>query len=353
MFCMVLVVISLASFVIHNDIVLLDEPLPFKPNGFYIDTVIDERHEQGSVAIIAVVEKNLKPVLKKANLQGGAATAIVGFIARNLSANKSELPVSIAIRDIRLTETVLPNGSIEGKVALSLSFSQLKNYGTQELVNYNGSSRYVRRLGDDKFVEARLRGIITSGLVYFNSWMGINLPGNPKLAKAVKFSFAQYSDKVEGDTIYYSPSRPLAWKDFQSKTRPDGPFEAVVMPSFGYEMEESIKDGVIKVQMTLKTYVAKSDCWVGATRSSYALAHEQRHFDIARIITRQYQQKILNAALTPENYQAFISMQYLDSYRDMNAMERKYDKETRHGLDAYAQSLWSKKIDELLSEHPF
>ncbi len=348
--CTVLVTIAMLSFVLRDDIVLLDEPLLFKPNGFYIDKVTDERPGKESVATIAIGSKTIKPVLREVNLKDGAAPAIARFIARNLEKNMSEIPVSIAVKEIKLTETILPNGGIDGRVTLSLSFGQLKNYGTQQLVNYTGNSHYVRTLNDDKAVELRLRSIITSGLVYFNNWMAINLPVNPKLAKAVKFSFTDYSDKVEGDTIYYSASRPLTWKDFQSKIRPDGPFEAVVMPSFGYELKERIEGGVIHVQLALKTYVAKSDCWVGGTRSNYALAHEQRHFDIARIITRQYQQKITNAGLTPDTYQAFISMQYLDSYRDMNAMQRAYDKETRHGLDTFAQSNWNKKVVDLLKE---
>lgn len=346
----VLVTIMMLSFGLRDDIVLLDEPLLFKPNGFYIDNVTDERTAKESVATVAIGSKTIKPVLREANLKDGVAPAIARFITRNLEKNAYQIPVKIAVKDIKLTETILPNGGVDGRVTLSLSFGQEKNYGTQQLVNYSGNAHYVRTIDDNKAVELRLRSLIKSGLVYFNNWMVINLPVNPKLAKDVRFTFTDYSDNVEGDTIYYSPSRPLTWKDFQSKIRPDGPFDAVVMPGFGYELNESIKGGVIHVQLALKTYVAKSDSWAGGTRNSYALAHEQRHFDIARIITKQYQQKITNAALTPDTYQAFISMQYLDSYRDMNAMQRAYDKETRHGLDTYAQSGWNKKVAELLKE---
>ena len=180
--------------------------------------------------------------------------------------------------------------------------------------------------------------------------MQVSLDTDPKLARAVVFIFKDYFDKTEGDTIYYSPSRPLTWNDFQSKIRPTGPFSASVMPNFGYELNQEIKNGVINVQMAIKTYVAKSDCWVGTTRDTYALNNEQRHFDVARIITRRYQQKILAAGLTPDNYEAFISMQYLDSYRDMNAMQKAYDSQTRHGSNEAEQQAWDKKIDAMLAE---
>jgi hypothetical protein len=39
-------------------------------------------------------------------------------------------------------------------------------------------------------------------------------------------------------------------------------------------------------------------------------------------------------------------MQYLDSYRDMYAMQKAYDKETRNGRNEYAQSKWNNDIDK-------
>ncbi|PJJ83933.1 DUF922 domain-containing protein [Mucilaginibacter auburnensis] len=349
-FFTVVIAVCCASFIIHDDIILVDEPFPFKPHGFYISNVTNGLPEKENIAIVAVRDKNARPVLKEAGLQGGTALAVSRFVARNLEKDVNALPVSMAIKNIKLTESILPNGSIDGKVTLSLSFSQTKNYGTMELLNYSGGVHYIRSVNNDKVIEAQLRNAIKAGLMYFNNWMQINLPVNPRLAKSVKFNFTNYADKIEGDTIYYSTARPLTWKDFQSKIRPDGPFEATVMPGFGYDLKEDVKDGVINVSIALKTYVAKTDCWVGGTRNAYALNHEQRHFDIARIITSYYQQKIINADLTPDTYQAFINMQYLDSYREMNAMQRAYDKETRHGLDVYTQTEWNKKIDKLLTE---
>lgn len=342
--------IFFTSYTAENDIVLKDEPLQIAPEGFYIGSITDDRAKKGAIAMLAIADKPNKTAIQEADLQGGAAPALSRFINRNLKQNTSQRPVYIGIKDFKLTETILPNGSIDGRIKLNLSFGLPKDYGVQQLVDYNGNLHYIRPADNGNVIEAQLRAVIKSGLVYFNNWMHINVDDNPKLAKAVSFSFRDYSEKTEGDTIYYSPSRPLTWNDFQSKIRPPGPFNAVVMPNFGYNVTQQVKKGIINVCIDLKTFMAKSDCWVGNTRDAYALNHEQRHFDIARIITKQYQKKILAAGLTPDTYEAFVGMQYLDSYRDMNALQKAYDKETAHGRLETIQQGWNKKIDAMLVE---
>jgi hypothetical protein len=340
----------LVSYTVKNDIILKDEPLQIVPEGFYIDSVADERTLPGALANLAIGGKDNKTTTQQTDLNGGTAFAVNRFINRNLNKDVRQRPVTISIKDFRLTESVLPNGIIDGRIQLSLSFGQTKPYGIQQLVHYRGGLHYTRSVYNNDVIESHLRNAIKSALVYFNDWMHINLNENPRLAKAVSFTFTDYSEKAEGDTIYYSPKRPLTWNDFQSKISPNGPFSASVMPNFGYNLSEEVKNGVIKVRMDIKTFVAKSDCWVGGTRNAYALNHEQRHFDIARITTIAYQKKILSAGLTPDTYEAYVSMQYLDSYRDMNAMQKAYDKETRHGIDEQSQFIWDRKIDALLKE---
>jgi hypothetical protein len=341
--------IMLVAYTLKNDIVLNDYPLQITPQGFYIKSVTDNRAEKGAIAMLAL-GTNGKPEMREADLQGGAAVAISRFINRNLKKDTSEQAVNISIKDFKLTETVLPHGGVDGRIQISLGFGMPKNYGIQQLLEYRGGLHYTRLPDKNEVIEAHLRSVIKSGLIYFNNWMQANVDRDPKLAKAVSFTFTNYLDKTEGDTIYYNKNRLLTWKDFQSKVRPPGPFNAVVMPNFGYNLTQEVKKGVINVGLEMTTYVAKSDSWAGALRDDYALNHEQRHFDIARIITRQFQEKILAAGLKPDTYEAFINMQYLDSYRDMNALQKAYDKETRHGINEQAQADWNKKIDAMLRE---
>ncbi|HEY0176726.1 MAG TPA: hypothetical protein VGC08_10130 [Pedobacter sp.] len=340
------------SITAYGQIILTDEPVPFKPKEFYIAGITDERTDKSAAALI--LEPEGKTVvrtvtLQPSDLQGGAYAAISRFIEHNLSKDKFLRPVVISIKEFKLTESAAAGGNADGRIKLHLSFGLQKNYGTEHLVDYNGGSHYIRDGANIAAIERSIRGVLNTGLVYFNDWMNMNAGTNRKLAKNVQISFTDYMEKPEGDSIYYSANRPLTWADFQSHTKPSGIYEALVMPGFGYEQRAEVAKSVIHVNITMKTYLPKSAGWVNYSgRNDYNLNHEQRHFDIVKIISEQFKQKILAAGLTPDTYEAFINIQYLDSYRDLDAMQSAYDKETGHGVNRSAQTMWNDRIDREL-----
>ncbi|WP_345953037.1 hypothetical protein [Mucilaginibacter sp. PAMB04168] len=332
-----------------GSIVLQDEPLALKPVGFYIANVADERSSKNAIAQLIVKAPGNKMLVQPADLQGGPSKAIQQFMERNLPKNEAERPVIMSLKELKITETSLAGNRVEGSIRLYLSFGLQKDWGTDLLVGYGSTFRYVRSADNANVVEPQLRKALRNGLNYFNDWMKTNDGMNVKLARNVKFIFTNYTDKTEGDTIYYTAKRPLTWADFQSKYKPSGTFSAMVMPSIAYEQHASIKDGTIYVNIAMKAFVPKSTCWVSYNaKEDYTLNHEQKHFDIVKIIAEQYKRKVLAEKLTPDTYEAFLSMQYLDSYRDMDAMQLAYDNETGHGRDRYVQSQWDEKIEKEL-----
>ena len=229
------------------------------------------------------------------------------------------------------------------------AFGFEKDYGTEHLIDYEGGLHYTRAVNNITVIEPYLRTVLKNGLVYFNNWINANSNVNRKLAQKVNVSFNDYTEKIEGDTIYYSRTRPLTWADFKSTVKPAGTFDAEVMPFFGYDQQAEIIKGTIYVKITLKVYVPKSACWTNYSASdAYGLNHEQRHFDITKIIAEQFKQKIAAQNLTPDNFESIINMQYLDSYRDMNTMQKAYDKETAHSRNETAQQAWNTLIDKNL-----
>jgi hypothetical protein len=326
LFLLTLVCLSLTSF--KSSIDSPEEPVPFKSLTFYIAEIKDQR------AIKAVESA----VLRK-------------FIEDNLPKNPSLKPIVIDIKELTTTETPGKAGMIDGIIKLNLSFSLQKQFENQHLLNYTVGMRYSRLASNNGAVEKNLKQLNKSALMYFDKWMNSNINTSKVLARGVKIRFENYQEKIEGDTIYYASSRPLTWSDFQSKIRRSNKFAAMVMPNIGYNQEEDIDKGIIYVTITLQTSLAKNDCWLGSSyKDDYMLNHEQRHFDVAKIVTEQFRKKILQATINPDNYEAVINMQYLDSYRDMNKMQKAYDQETAHGLDRAAQQKWNQQIDNLLNE---
>ena len=334
-----------------TEIVLQDENLNFTPKEFYIDDVVDSRYDKANFATLlsAVSKNNHQQIAYAADLKGGDAMAIKQFITHSLSANKTLRPLIIEIRKFKLTENLLTNGTVEGHLSLWLAYSFKQS--ADEFVPigiYNGSSTYTRNAGPAQDVEPTIRRLLENGLAYINTAMHQQANSSIKLAKSVKITLMDYEEKPEGDTIYYNPERPLKWDDFKSKVRSNR-YEAEVFPTLGYDEHVEVSKAVVNVRLSIKVAIPKSAAWVNeGARSGYTLNHEQRHFDIVKIVSMHFIQKLKAEEIPVNNYDGIINVDYLDAYREMNALQTQYDNETKHGTDQAAQQRWNEKIDKEL-----
>ena len=331
----------------NGEIVLQNEALSITPKEFFVSRVVDEREDRHAIASLLATGDNAKayPV----DLQGGGFVAIKTFIEHNLPRNTALRPVVVSLRKCMVSETPLTGGRVQGKVDLVLAFSLQDGDDSKSLVTYNGSANYVRTAGPAQEIEPTLRHALETGLTWFNSWIDQHATIDIKLARAVAVAFTDHSEIPEGDTIYYSAKRPLTWDDFKS-TIPSGRFDAEVYPTIGYSEHTDVKNAVIQLRIDVQVCLPKSACWVKEGSSNeYTLNHEQRHFDIAKIAAEHFKQKVKSEMLPVANYDGSINVDYLDAYREMDSLQTKYDKETRHGANRFAQEEWNEKIDKELS----
>ena len=239
---------------------------------------------------------------------------------------------------------------VGGTVKLAVSFDLQQGDGTQHLIDFTGNANYARNLGPPQDIEPTLRKNAGS-LKYFNNWINKQAGNDIRLAKSVSVSFTDYNEKPEGDTIYYSVKRPITWNDFQGGV-PNSRYAAEVSPVIGYSERVEVKNAIAEsFNLEIKVCLPKSACWVkSGSRDDYTLNHEQRHFDLAKIAAMHFIQKIKSEYLPVSNYDGPINMDYLDAYRQMDTLQTRYDKETTHGLDHFAQEKWNEKIDRELKE---
>jgi hypothetical protein len=327
-------------------IILRDEKLNFTPAEFHITDVTDDRASHNEVASLIYKDEAHGYVTRPVDLKSGAASAIKVFIDHNLTQNTASRPVTISITQLKLTETHV-NGKIDGKLVVEMSFGLQKDYGILKLVDYSGGMHYTRSDVQTDMPESVIRRGIENALMYFNNWINKYAQSDIRLAKAVKIKFTDYTEKPEGDTIYYSVKRPLVWADFQDKPRA-GDYEAEVFCGIGYDEHTSVEKGIINLTVEVKVYIPKSASWAKGQRDEHALNHEQRHFDIAKIVAEHFKQKIAAMNLPVSAYEGYINEQYLETLREQNQMQKQYDKETRHGADHAAQEAWNEKIDKEL-----
>lgn len=330
-----------------NPILLRSERLAFTPKEFYIATVTDQRSERGPIARLALT---LNQPTQMVDLEKGVAASFQEFINQGLKQNKGLRPIAMRIRQCRVNETAAGN-RVSGQFAFAVTFELLgKDDSGDEtstrLTDYRGSANYTRALGQTAVIEQTIRQALIASLRSLNDYMNRESGQNEKLAKALRVNFIDDIRITNDDTVHYNPERKLTWSDFRAEPRKGSHYAAEVFTSFAYEGKSTVKDGVINLNLTAKAYMLKNSSWGRAdAQNAYALNHEQRHFDIVKIIIERFKRKIQTDSLTLEDYNSIVQYQFIETYREMNRMQNQYDDETNHSLNQAVQERWNQKID--------
>ncbi len=318
------------------------------PTEYHIKGLIDERTDRSPVAFL-VPSINSGSQLETVDLKGGAMGALESFVFNSLPRDPSLRPVIIKIKDCKMVETLTDRyrGVVEGQVHLDFSFELERGDDLVHLLDFQGGISYKRGVRQFSVIEPVLRRSLNNALKYFNDWIEREAGKNDKLASGVVINISDYREDHDDDTVFYDPQRPLKWADFTGRPR-FGNFAASIFASIAYEGDSRIEDGLVYVDIVLKTYMLKPSSWVRGANNSYGLNHEQRHFDIAKIIMERLRVKLEEMELQAHNYDRTVSFHYLEAYREMNRMQEQYDRETAHGMNNSAQQNWNSRIDEEL-----
>lgn len=334
-----------------NSIRLQPETLPFSAKAYYIATVTDQRPDKGAVARLALT---LNQPIQTVDLEGGITASVQQFINKNLNQKKTERPIAMRIRQCRVTETAVGN-RVTGQFSFSVAFELLGKDAfsgdetVTRLTEYRSSANYTRPLSQTTVVEPTIRQAIVASLRSLNTYMSREIGRNEKLATSIQVNFTDDTRITDDDTVHYNPDRKLTWDDFRAAPRSGSHYSAEVFTSFSYEGGSTVKNGIINVNLAVKAYMLKNSSWGRPdARNPYALNHEQRHFDITKIITERFKRKIHPDSLTLEDYNSIIQYQFIESFREMNRMQELYDSETRHSIDQAAQERWNQRIDSEL-----
>ena len=171
-------IIILFVFGIHNIIwgqeeviVLQNEPIEFKADGYYIKKVIDSREDKENIGFVQ------KGVLKKtkidANLKSGVEQAVYNYLKENFKQDPDGVPIVLCITKLQISESKsLP---VTGKAEIKMDFCREKNGSLGKLYN---AEAYVEKpaVNVTKTHEERIREVITSCLESFSDtdWQTIN-----------------------------------------------------------------------------------------------------------------------------------------------------------------------------------
>jgi len=312
---------------------------------YYIEKVIDNRSQGQLFANLYYVDGSGKMKTYSADI---SKNTISNFMINGLPRNTEGRPLNLRIMDCMIRESD-ENTYVSGQVTLKVQFEFEKDWGIQPLTTYNISMKYTRSFHNLESVEAALRKALVNSLKYIHSWMQKESATNILLAKGLKLSIRNYQEQ-DADTVYYQKARSISFNDFQAKPPQNSRFQAAIFPSFGYDLKRELRGGLIYLDLILKVYMIKSASWAfPMIKSNYSLNHEQRHFDLVKLISERFKSKLLSEKLNPDNYEGIINFEYLEYYREMNRLQERYDQETNHGSNKVMQDEWNRWIDSQLN----
>ncbi|TGE25080.1 hypothetical protein E5K00_07740 [Hymenobacter aquaticus] len=316
---------------------------------FYVAQVLDQRPTPTAVAwlLLPPAKAGQAATPRAVDLQGGSLAAIRTFIGQSLP-RPGRRPLTARLLECRVTETAVPGqpAQVEGRVEIKLAFEWQREGQTVPLTDYHGAARYRRPLAQPAVVEPALRQALTEAVRYLHQWVHTQAPTSLKLATGLRLRFTDVTSQTQPDTLFYDPARPLRFPDFTAPSR-SGPYAAAVFPSFAYAGQPRVVQGVLQLDLQLKVFVVRSSSWA-SLRDAYTLNHEQRHFDLVKLVAERFKRRLTPERMNLQDYNSILQYEYLVAFQEMNRLQEQYDAETRGGQDTAAQQRWNQRIDQEL-----
>lgn len=157
----------------------------------------------------------------------------------------------------------------------------------------------------------------------------------------------------ESDIIEWNENTKLTWDDFQGKADKKSSYKASTFSGFTVESK--------MINNELKMFVAcqftKSKSWVkNDSKVDELLKHEQGHFDITEWHARLLRKAFSKTTLDPydKTLNKKIDVLFKNEFKKCQDHQKKYDKETKHGVIKEQQNKWSlliKKEIKKLNEY--
>jgi len=155
---------------------------------------------------------------------------------------------------------------------------------------------------------------------------------------------------MDSDELPYS-TRPITWGEF--KGAPDNSCGYIAMTYSGIKLKYAYKNhnGVISAKVELCPYMDLSRSWFKKDHcSDSTLGHEQRHFDITAIVTRQFSEELKTKNFSLETFPTELKKLHKDYLKKLAEMQEAYDGDTNHGTLHDKQAAWDKKIADEVSQ---
>lgn len=313
---------------------------------YRIVEVLDHRINKAKIGEVFERGGHKLPVTFKGDLEQ-LATRFFNQIIQ--AEDSSEQEIQVRIFEIDLIEKFNAEKKLyEGEVELGLGFFAKGTFDAVHLLDYAASTQYQRSGFRMDKVEDIVTKLFQNGVTYFDTWIKSQALSNRALARDFRLEIVNHDQVSTADKIYYDSARPLNWADFKARPNPSSKNNATIFTSFSVQGISMMDSGSVVQSLEINAYMLPRQSWV-KNQSDYGLNHEQRHFDVVKIIADRLIHRLKSMELDLDFYQARINEAYLEAYREMNRLQEFYEKQTQNGLNSTEQDNWNQLIDEALA----
>jgi hypothetical protein len=327
-------------------ITLQKEKSPLRFTNFHITAVHDSRSDTSNIGIIHTGLTGKKSTVLKLN--PSLPASLEQFIKTNYIQDTSTSPVELRISRLQIEH--IRNG-LKSHTGVSMGMAFYTK--GEKITDFNGDG-YTEGPGDPaKFSEELIRKNLESGLEKFDIWWARNknqFYANGGAPTSVTVEAAIVDTIDDSDMIVYSRHRPLKLEYFSGATDDLSLAAAVTHSGIQVRSTSEMRDGQLKVKINIIPYFDKRRSWCRkASRNSWTLSHEQRHFDITALKACDLLQKVQQFKFT-SNFIKELDLLHKQNDLEWDQQQRQYDSETKHGQAASAQQKWNKSVKEELAK---
>ena len=156
--------------------------------------------------------------------------------------------------------------------------------------------------------------------------------------------------QLPGNRIPWT-SEPLSWEQFLGKPDPANPFHANTSSGISYSWSMKQTGPSIEFIYEVQSYFLPGESWVKPGKNSaHLLAHEQLHFDITELHARKLRKAMQEFDVSTPNLKPALQNLYKNIEASRAGMQKQFDAESRHSMDAEAQLRWQNSIKEEMEE---
>ena len=148
----------------------------------------------------------------------------------------------------------------------------------------------------------------------------------------------------EETTIPWNTTYDLQWSDF--KGNPDYTTDAAAVTASGisYDLSATVLNRKTTVNCKVEAYFYPNESWYKKELAdSVILAHERLHFDITEMYARKMR-TIVDQTTFDHHVKTTVKKIFKSINKELDSMQKQYDKETDFSRDINAQNAWQEKI---------